>query len=155
MNKDSFDKIINLDNDNIDESNIKKSLEYFLTISDERKKKAFLNNFKIAVKYYFENNLKDNIYTYPIRVSNNLNIYKVDRLSYYIYSLYGKEALNFFKINKSENYDGFSIFQYGFKRYRYIVNNFLKKEKILFQNLKFIEKKLKLNKKLKVLTKIF
>ena len=48
MNKDSFDKIINLDNDNIDESNIKKSLEYFLTISDERKKKAFLNNFKIA-----------------------------------------------------------------------------------------------------------
>ena len=38
MNKDSFDKIINLDNDNVDESNIKKSLEYFFTISDERKK---------------------------------------------------------------------------------------------------------------------
>ena len=147
MNKDSFNKIINLDNDNIDESNIKKSLEYFLTISDERKKKAFLNNFKIAVKYYFENNLKDNIYTYPIRVSNNLNIYKVDRLSYYIYSLYGKEALNFFKINKSENYDGFSIFQYGFKRYRYIVNNFLKNEKNLISKLEIYRKEAEIKQK--------
>ena len=49
MDKESFNKIINFDLDDIKEKDLKKSLKYFLTIDNKNIKKVFLNNYKTIV----------------------------------------------------------------------------------------------------------
>lgn len=148
MNKKSFDKIINQDYENINENDIKRSLEYFFTITDELDKEKFLSNFKVAVKYYFENYIKNDIDTYPVNESEDLNVYRADRLSFYIYSLYGTDALEIFKVNKSKDHKCFTVFNFCFARYRSIVREFLTNEEALLYNLNTYRKKTELRKKI-------
>ena len=46
MNKDSFDKIINNDKEDVSSKDFTKAIEYFLSVKDNNSKKQFLNNFK-------------------------------------------------------------------------------------------------------------
>ena len=148
MNKKSFDKIINQDYENINENDIKRSLEYFFAINDEEEKKKFLSNFKGAVKYYFDNYIKKDIDTYPVRESENLNVYRADRLSFYIYSLYGMKDLDIFKVNKSKSYNGVTVFNFSFARYRSIVREFLTNEEALLYKLNTYRIETELRKKI-------
>ena len=64
MDKESFNKIINFDLDNLKGNDLKKSLKYFLTLEDESLKKIFLSNYKTIMDYYFkENGLDTKIYS--------------------------------------------------------------------------------------------
>ena len=113
MNKDSFDKIINLDND-IKEKDLKKSLKYFLTIDNKNIKKVFLNNYKTIVDYYFKKNgLDTKIYSsvYTIR---NIDAYRIGRLSFYICSLYGEDKVKLNDENSIDYYKGYNKFFYRY-----------------------------------------
>ena len=113
MNKDSFDRIINLDND-IKEKDLKKSLKYFLTIDNKNIKKVFLNNYKTIVDYYFKKNgLDTKIYSsvYTIR---NIDAYRIGRLSFYICSLYGEDKVKLNDENSIDYYKGYNKFFYRY-----------------------------------------
>ena len=56
MNKDSFDKIINLDVNDIKINDFKQALFFFLELKDENLKKIFLDNYKKAISIFFKKN---------------------------------------------------------------------------------------------------
>lgn len=125
MNDISFNKIINLELSVLVEEDFKKSIEYFFEVNDDDIKKTFLANFKDAVKYYYDNNLKHKVSCYPISRSNNKEIYKIDRLVFYIHSLYTDDDLKMFSYNKGSNKFYHSSFKAGLNRYYSIVRNHL------------------------------
>lgn len=114
MDKESFNKIINFDLDDIKEKDLKKSLKYFLTIDNKNIKKVFLNNYKTIVDYYFKKNgLDTKIYSsvYTIR---NIDAYRIGRLSFYICSLYGEDKVKLNDENSIDYYKGYNKFFYRY-----------------------------------------
>ena len=114
MDKESFNKIINFDLDNLKGNDLKKSLKYFLTSEDESLKKIFLSNYKTIMDYYFkENGLDTKIYSSVYTISN-IDAYRIGRLSFYICSLYGEDKVKLNDDNRIDYYKGYNKFFYRY-----------------------------------------
>ena len=114
MDKESFNKIIDFDLDNLKENDLKKSLKYFLTLEDESLKKIFLSNYKTIMDYYFkENGLDTKIYSSVYTISN-IDAYRIGRLSFYLCSLYGEDKVKLNDDNRIDYYKGYNKFFYRY-----------------------------------------
>ena len=112
MNKDSFDKIINLDVNNIKINDFKQALIVFLELKDENLKQIFLNNYKKIVNDFFRKyslDTKTNLSVYEI---TDIDAYNIGKLSFYMYELYGEKELSL-KENKMY-YNGYNKFKERF-----------------------------------------
>ena len=144
MNKDSFDKIINNDKEDISSKDFTKAIEYFLSVKDNNSKKQFLNNFKPLINYYFTKSslvfeIDHDVYT----INNNI-AYKIGQLSFYMYSLYGKTNLE--KIKKEENIDYYKGYKTFFDKY-YFISKVFQNEVPLIKRLKTYRKEKDISEK--------
>lgn len=137
MNNESFNKIINNDKENISSKDFTKAIEYFLTVKDNNSKNLFLENFKSLINYYFTKNslvseINHDVYT----IDNNI-AYKIGQLSFYMYSLYGKDNLEKFKEEKNiDYYKGYKTF---FDKY-YFISKLFQSDVSLIKSLKTYRK---------------
>lgn len=136
MNKTSFMKIIDLDLININEKDLDLSLKSFLNLKDNNLKQLFLDNYKIIIKKYLIV-LLSNVKVYPVYETNNKDIYILDKLLYYYYSLYGIEEVIKLKINKGTTDNSKNILLACIKRYHNRVNHDLMNGKELMMKLDF------------------
>ena len=144
MNKDSFDKIINNDKEDISSKDFTKAIEYFLSVKDNNSKKQFLNNFKPLINYHFTKSslvfeIDHDVYT----INNNI-AYKIGQLSFYMYSLYGKTNLE--KIKKEENIDYYKGYKTFFDKY-YFISKLFQNEVPLIKRLKTYRKEKDISEK--------
>ena len=114
MDKESFNKIIDFDLDNLKENDLKKSLKYFLTLEDESLKKIFLSNYKTIMDYYFKKNGLDTEIYSSIYTISNIDAYRIGRLSFYICSLYGEDKVKLNDDNRIDYYKGYNKFFYRY-----------------------------------------
>ncbi len=114
MDKESFNKIINFDLDNLKGNDLKKSLKYFLTLEDESLKKIFLSNYKTIMDYYFKKNGLDTEIYSSIYTISNIDAYRIGRLSFYICSLYGEDKVKLNDDNRIDYYKGYNKFFYRY-----------------------------------------
>lgn len=112
MNKDSFDKIINLDVNDIKINDFKQALFFFLELKDENLKKIFLDNYKKAISIFFKKNSLDTKINLPVYGITNIDAYNIGKLSFYMYALYGEKELSS-QANKMY-YDGYNRFKERF-----------------------------------------
>ena len=109
MNSESFYKIINNDKENINSKDFSKAIEYFLTVKDNNIKKRFLDNFKSLINDYFIKNSLVSEINHDVYTINNNIAYKIGQLSFYMYSLYGKDNLE--KLKEEENIDYYKSYK--------------------------------------------
>ena len=133
MNSESFYKIINNDKENINSKDFSKAIEYFLTVKDNNIKKRFLDNFKSLINDYFIKNSLVSEINHDVYTINNNIAYKIGQLSFYMYSLYGKDNLK--KIKEEYNIDYYKGYKTFFYKYSLMVK--------LFQNNTTLIEKLK------------
>ncbi len=116
MNKDSFNKIINLDIDDLNDNIFIEALEYFLTIKDNKLKEEFLDKYKILIEKYLYL-LLSKVDVYPIYDTDNQDVYRIDKFLFYIYSLYGYDEIKKLNINKNCNDISDNIYKECLQRY--------------------------------------
>ncbi len=133
MNNESFNKIINNDKESINSKDFSKAIEYFLTVKDNNIKKRFLDNFESLINDYFIKNSLVSEINHDVYTINNNIAYKIGQLSFYMYSLYGKDNLK--KIKEEYNIDYYKGYKTFFYKYSLMVK--------LFQNNTTLIKKLK------------
>lgn len=133
MNNESFNKIINNDKESINSKDFSKAIEYFLTVKDNNIKKRFLDNFESLINDYFIKNSLVSEINHDVYTINNNIAYKIGQLSFYMYSLYGKDTLK--KIKEEYNIDYYKGYKTFFYKYSLMVK--------LFQNNTTLIKKLK------------
>lgn len=137
MNSESFYKIINNDKENINSKDFSKAIEYFLTVKDNNIKKRFLDNFKSLINDYFiKNSLVSEINHDVYTIDNNI-AYKIGQLSFYMYSLYGKDKLEKFK--EEENIDYYKGYKTFFDKY-YFMSKIFQNDYPLIKKLKTYRK---------------
>ena len=144
MNKDSFDKIINNDKEDISSKDFTKAIEYFLSVKDNNSKKQFLNNFKPLINYYFTKSSLVSEIDHDVYTINNNIAYKIGQLSFYMYSLYGKTNLE--KIKKEENIDYYKGYKTSFDKY-YFISKLFQNEVPLIKRLKTYRKEKDISEK--------
>lgn len=138
MKKEAFDKIIDLDIESLNEVSFKEALEYYLTLKDSKLKHDFFDKYIIAIKKYLPKILSK-VEEYPVTNSYEKNVYKIDSLLFYTYTLYGDMYFNLFKKETLEGIDK-SIYFKCLERYRFLVNNDLIDDKVLVENLNIYNK---------------
>lgn len=144
MNNESFNKIINNDKENINSKDFSKAIEYFLTVKDNNIKKRFLDNFKSLINNYFiKNSLVSEINHDVYTIDNNI-AYKIGQLSFYMYSLYGKDKLE--KLKEEENIDYYKGYKTFFYKY-YFISKIFKNDVLLIKKLKTYQKEKDILKK--------
>lgn len=137
MNSESFYKIINNDKENINSKDFSKAIEYFLTVKDNNIEKRFLDNFKSLINDYFtKNSLVSEIHHDVYTIDNN-SAYKIGQLSFYMYSLYGKDKLEKFK--EEENIDYYKGYKTFFDKY-YFMSKIFQNDYPLIKKLKTYRK---------------
>ena len=144
MNKDSFDKIINNDKEDISSKDFTKAIEYFLSVKDNNSKKQFLNNFKLLINYYFTKSSLVSEIDHDVYTINNNIAYKIGQLSFYMYSLYGK--INLEKTKKEENIDYYKGYKTFFDKY-YFISKLFQNEVPLIKRLKTYRKEKDISEK--------
>ena len=138
MKKEAFDKIINLDIENLNEVSFKEALEYYFTLKDSKLKHDFFDKYIIAIKNYLPN-LLSKVEEYPVTTSYDKNVYKIDSLLFYTYTLYGDTYFNLLKKGTLEELDKSSYFK-CLGRYRFLVNSDLIDDKVFVENLNIYNK---------------
>ena len=137
MNNEGFNKIINNDKENINSKDFSKAIEYFLTVKDNNIKKRFLDNFKSLINDYFiKNSLVSEINHDVYTIDNNI-AYKIGQLSFYMYSLYGKDNLE--KLKEEENIDYYKSYKTFFDKY-YFMSKIFQNDYLLIKKLKTYRK---------------
>lgn len=121
MKKEAFYKIINLNTDDFKDITFKEALEYYFTLKDSKLKNEFYNKYIIAVKSYLCI-LLTKVERYPVLDSYDKNIYKIDSLLFYTYTLYGDIYFNLFKKSPLEDLDK-SIYLKCLEKYHFLVTN--------------------------------
>ena len=137
MNNESFNKIINNDKESINSKDFSKAIEYFLTVKNNNIKKRFLDNFKSLINDYFIKNSLVSEINHDVYTINNNIAYKIGQLSFYMYSLYGKDNLE--KLKEEENIDYYKSYKTFFDKYYFMSK--------IFQNAYPLIKKLKTYRK--------
>ena len=145
MKKEAFDKIINLDVESLNEKDYKVALEYYFTLKDEKLQNDFFDKYKIAVRNYLPN-LLSKVEKYPVSYSYDRNVYKIDMLLFYTYTLYGDNYFDLFNTNPLEEADN-SIYFKCLERYRFLVTNELIDDKVFVEKLNIYNKEKELKDK--------
>ena len=145
MRKEAFDKIINLDVESLNEKDYKEALEYYFTLKDEKLQNDFFDKYKIAVRNYLPT-LLSKVEKYPVSYSYDRNVYKIDMLLFYTYTLYGDNYFDLFNTNPLEEADN-SIYFKCLERYRFLVTNELIDDKVFVEKLNIYNKEQELKDK--------
>ena len=145
MKKEAFDKIINLDVESLNEKDYKVALEYYFTLKDEKLQNDFFDKYKIAVRNYLPT-LLSKVEKYPVSYSYDRNVYKIDMLLFYTYTLYGDNYFDLFNTNPLEEADN-SIYFKCLERYRFLVTNELIDDKVFVEKLNIYNKEQELKDK--------
>ena len=145
MRKEAFDKIINLDVESLNEKDYKVALEYYFTLKDEKLQNDFFDKYKIAVRNYLPT-LLSKVEKYPVSYSYDRNVYKIDMLLFYTYTLYGDNYFDLFNTNPLEEADN-SIYFKCLERYRFLVTNELIDDKVFVEKLNIYNKEQELKDK--------
>ena len=145
MRKEAFDKIINLDIESLNENDYKVALEYYFTLKDEKLQNDFFDKYKIAVRNYLPT-LLSKVEKYPVSYSYDRNVYKIDMLLFYTYTLYGDNYFDLFNTNPLEEKDN-SIYFKCLERYRFLVTNELIDDKVFVEKLNIYNKEQELKDK--------
>lgn len=145
MRKEAFDKIINLDIESLNEKDYKVALEYYFTLKDEKLQNDFFDKYKIAVRNYLPT-LLSKVEKYPVSYSYDRNVYKIDMLLFYTYTLYGDNYFDLFNTNPLEEADN-SIYFKCLERYRFLVTNELIDDKVFVEKLNIYNKEQELKDK--------
>ena len=143
MNK-SFKKIINLE-ENISIDDLKVALEYFITIKDNDLKEEFLLKCKKVI-ISFLNKLLPMVDEYPISISYDKTVFKIDRLLYWANFLYGNKIFPIFT-KDIQNINDNSLYLASLDRYRNNVNIDLFDDKELLLDLDMYSKSIELESK--------
>ena len=143
MNK-SFKKIINLE-ENISIDDLKAALEYFITIKDNDLKEEFLLKCKKVI-ISFLNKLLPMVDEYPISISYDKTVFKIDRLLYWANFLYGNKIFPIFT-KDIQNINDNSLYLASLDRYRNNVNIDLFDDKELLLDLDMYSKSIELESK--------
>mgnify|MGYP005799698995 CR=1 FL=1 len=143
MNK-SFKKIINLE-ENISIDDLKRALEYFITIEDSDLKEQFLSKCK-SVIISLLNNILPLVDEYPTSISYDRTVFKIDRLLYWANFLYGNKIFSLFNRN-IQNIKDNSLYLNSLARYRNNVNIDLFDDKELLLDLDMYTKSIELKSK--------
>ena len=144
MNKESFNKIINLDK-NITIEDLKRALEYFITIKDNDLKEEFLLKCKKVI-ISFLNKLLPMVDEYPTSISYDKTVFKIDRLLYWANFLYANKIFPLFNRN-IQNIKDNSLYLSSLARYRNNVNIDLFDDKELLLDLDMYTKSFELESK--------
>ncbi len=144
MNKESFNKIINLDK-NITIEDLKRALEYFITIKDNDLKEEFLLKCKKVI-ISFLNKLLPMVDEYPTSISYDKTVFKIDRLLYWANFLYTNKIFPLFNRN-IQNIKDNSLYLNSLARYRNNVNIDLFDDKELLLDLDMYTKSFELESK--------
>ena len=150
--KDSFNTIINLDFNKFNDNTFKEALAYFFTLTDLKLKEEFLEKYKLAVKYYLPV-LLSKVEKYPVSFSYDKDVYKIDRLLFFMYSLYGTDDFNLFNTNSTIKEDD-SIYSECLSRYKYLVSSDLINDKVLLANLNIYNKEKEIKEKYSKIDKV-
>ena len=97
MNKESFDKIIQLNRD-ITIDDVKNAIEYYITLKDQKQINIFKEKFKFAIINLL-NTLLPKVDKYPSTQAFNKDILTIDKLLYFSEFIYGSMIFTLFNKN--------------------------------------------------------
>lgn len=97
MNKESFDKIIQLNQD-ITIDDVKNAIEYYITLKDQKQINIFKEKFKFAIINLL-NTLLPKVDKYPSTQAFNKDILTIDKLLYFSEFIYGSMIFTLFNKN--------------------------------------------------------
>ena len=97
MNKESFDKIIQLNQD-ITIDDVKNAIEYYITLKDQKQINIFKEKFKFAIINLL-NTLLHKVDKYPSTQAFNKDILTIDKLLYFSEFIYGSMIFTLFNKN--------------------------------------------------------
>ena len=97
MNKESYDKIIQLNRD-ITIDDVKNAIEYYITLKDQKQINIFKEKFKFAIINLL-NTLLPKVDKYPSTQAFNKDILTIDKLLYFSEFIYGSMIFTLFNKN--------------------------------------------------------